>query len=46
MTEEERPIETLWDVTTAATAYARGIQYQDERVDIERAAGKVMALAK
>jgi hypothetical protein len=43
--EENRPIETLWDVTTAATAYARNVKHQDERVDIERKAGKVMALA-
>lgn len=43
--EEDRPIETIWDVTTAATAYARGITYQDDRVDIERKAGQIMALA-
>lgn len=45
MAEENRPIETLWDVTTAATAYARSIKWQDERVDFERQAGDVMALA-
>lgn len=43
--EEGRPIETLWDVTTAATALARSIVHQDERVDLERAAGQVMELA-
>lgn len=43
--EEERPIETLWDVTTAATAYARSIKWQDERVEMEREAGKIMKLA-
>lgn len=43
--EEGRPIETLWDVTTAATAYARRVPYQDERVGIETKAGEVMALA-
>lgn len=43
--EEGRPIETLWDVTTAVTAYARGIGYQDARVELERAAGDVMKLA-
>lgn len=42
--EEGRPIETLWDVTTAATAYARGIKYQDERVKLERIAGHVLDL--
>lgn len=43
--EEGRPIETLWDATTAATAYARSIAHQDARVDLERRAGEVMALA-
>lgn len=42
--EEGRPIETLWDVTTAATAVARGIGHQDRRVDLERKAGKVLDL--
>lgn len=45
LAEEDRPIESLWDVVTGATAYARGIAYQDERIEIEREAGKVMALA-
>lgn len=44
MLEEQRPIETLWDVTTAATAYARSIPWQDDRVLIEREAGKVLDL--
>jgi hypothetical protein len=43
--EEGRPIETLWDVTTAATAMARSIPYQNERVELERQAGEIMALA-
>jgi hypothetical protein len=43
--EEGRPIESLWDVTTAATAYARGIEHQDTRVGIEREAGKLLKLA-
>ncbi len=43
--EEGRPIESLWDATVGATAYAKGIKYQDERVDIERKAGKIMSLA-
>lgn len=46
MADEQRPIETLWDVTTAVTAYARGIQYQDERVKLEREGGKILNLAK
>jgi hypothetical protein len=46
MADEQRPIETIWDATTAVTAYARGIQYQDERVDLERAGGKILDLAR
>lgn len=43
--EEHRPIETLWDVTTAVTAYARTIPNNDRRIEMEREAGKVMQLA-
>ena len=43
--EEGRPIETLWDVTTAATALARSIPYQNDRVELERQAGDIMQLA-
>lgn len=43
--EEGRPIETLWDATTAVTAYARGIEYQDERVALERKGGDLLTLA-
>ena len=43
--EEERPIETLWDVTVAATAHARSIQNTDKRLEIERAAGELLKLA-
>lgn len=43
--EEDRPIETLWDVTTGITAYARSVKHQDARVALERKAGAVMALA-
>lgn len=43
--DEGRPIETLWDAATGITAYARGIEHQDARVDLERAAGKVLKLA-
>lgn len=45
LAEEDRPIESLWDVTVGATAYAKGIKYQDDRVGIEREAGKIMAMA-
>lgn len=43
--EEGRPIETIWDVTVAATAYARGVGHIDARVDLERIAGDVMKMA-
>lgn len=42
--EEGRPIESLWDVTTAITAHAKSITHQDNRVHMERAAGKVLDL--
>ena len=45
MIDEGRPIETLWDATTAVTAYARGITYQDQRVELERQAGDILRLA-
>jgi hypothetical protein len=43
--EEERPIETLWDVTTAVSAFARSVGHQDARVELEQKAGGVMKLA-
>jgi hypothetical protein len=46
MTDEQRPIETLWDATTAVTAYARSIQFQDDRVNLEREGGKILQLAQ
>ena len=42
--EEGRPIETLWDVSTAATAHAKTITWQDDRVAMERIAGDVLDL--
>lgn len=36
---------SIWDAVVGITAYARGIEYQDARVDIERAAGKILQLA-
>lgn len=44
--DEGRPMENLWDVATGVTAYARGIEYQDQRVELEREAGKILDLAK
>lgn len=43
--EEGRPIETLWDAATAATAHARSITWQDNRVELERQAGDLLDLA-
>lgn len=45
LADEDRPIETIWDAVTGATAYARAIEYQDDRVKIERDAGKLLDLA-
>jgi len=45
MADEQRPMETVFDVVTGVTAYARAIPYQDQRVALEREAGKIMALA-
>ena len=42
--EEGRPIETLWDAVTGVTAYAKSIDWQDERVQVERAGGKLLDL--
>jgi hypothetical protein len=36
---------SIWDAVVGITAYARGKQYQDERVGIEREAGKILKLA-
>lgn len=43
--EEGRPIETLWDAVTGATAYAKRLPHQDARIDIERKAGAMLDLA-
>lgn len=43
--EGERPMENLWDVAVGATAYARSLGNQDNRVAVERAAGKILELA-
>lgn len=46
LVEEQRPIETIWDAATGATAFAKTIEYQDERVAIERQAGLILDLVK
>ena len=43
--EEGRPIETLWDVTVAATAHARSVKNTDARLGIERTAGELLKQA-
>jgi len=43
--DEGRPMESLWDVTTGVTAFARGIKHQDERVALERDGGQILELA-
>jgi hypothetical protein len=45
LADEGRPIESVWDAVVGATAYARGVGFQDERVDLERKAGQLMSLA-
>lgn len=44
MREENRPMESLWDVVTGVTAYAKSIKNQDDRVALEREAGRVLDL--
>jgi hypothetical protein len=43
--EEERPIETVWDCTVAATAVARQMPWIGIRADLEREAGKLLVAA-
>ena len=42
--EEGRPIETLWDAVTGATAYARTIPWTADRVEFESTAGEILEL--
>lgn len=42
--EEGRPIETVWDATTAVTAHAKTIPHQDARVQMERKGGAILDL--
>ena len=46
LAEEGRPVETLWDATVAITAYAKGVNHQDDRVDLERRGGDILNLAE
>jgi hypothetical protein len=40
--EEGRPMESVWDAAQAITAIARDIPHQDNRIEIERRAGKLL----
>jgi hypothetical protein len=42
--DEGRPIETIFDAVTGATAYARTIPHQAERVAFEAEAGQLLEL--
>ena len=42
-TDENRPVETLWDVVTGLTAYSRSVPFMDDRMAIETAAGNLLA---
>ena len=42
LADEGRPMENLWDVVVGATAYARNIPFQGDRVEIERKAGAIL----
>jgi len=44
MMDEGRPIETIWDAVTGATAYARSIEWTADRVDFETQAGELLDL--
>lgn len=46
MLDEGRPIETVWDAVTGATAYARSIPWQAERVEFETLAGGLLDLVE
>lgn len=46
MAEEGRPIETLWDVVTGATAYAKSIPWTAERVEFETGAGELLDMVE
>lgn len=43
--EEGHPPSSIWDFVNGITAVARGIPHTDDRVDMERRAGKLLAAA-
>jgi hypothetical protein len=44
LADEGRPVETVWDAVTGATAYARDIPWTADRVDLEEKAGALLDL--
>jgi hypothetical protein len=44
LADEGRPIETIWDAVTGATAYARDIPWTADRVELEEKAGELLDL--
>lgn len=42
LVEEERPIESLWDIVTGVTAHARSIANNDTRIELEKKAGSLL----
>jgi hypothetical protein len=44
LADEGRPVETVWDAVTGATAYAREIPWTSDRVDLEEKAGALLDL--
>lgn len=40
--EEDREIETMWDVVVGMTAFAKSIPFQDQRIMVETTAGNIL----
>lgn len=45
VSEENRPIETIWDASVGVTAYARDLSVSEDRVALERQGGDILNLA-
>lgn len=43
--EEGRPIETVWDMSVGISAFAKSMSFQEDRIPLERAAGRILELA-
>ncbi len=44
--EEGRPIETLWDMSVATSAYARDLKWEEDKMAMERRGGEFLTLAE